>query len=83
MILSNIITIIILILIAILIFKIIKDYGGLLLKIALHLLTGWITLILVNVVPGIDIPINLLTMIISGFGGVIGTLLLVIINIIT
>ncbi len=83
MILTNIITIIILILIAFVIFKIIKDYGGIFLKIALHLLAGWITLAIVNIIPGIYIPINLITMIVSGFGGVLGTLLLVIINIIT
>ncbi|MBE6494208.1 MAG: sigmaK-factor processing regulatory BofA [Methanosphaera stadtmanae] len=81
--LANIITLIILILIAIVIIKIIKEFGGVFLKIALHLLAGWITLVLVNFVPGIYIPVNLLTMIISGFGGVFGTILLVIMNIIT
>lgn len=82
-ILSEIIALIILILIAAVVIKIIISYGGLALKIALHLITGWITLAIVNIIPGIDIPINLLTVIISGFGGILGTILLVILNIIT
>ena len=82
-ILSEILALIILILVAAVIFKIIINYGGLVLKIALHLLSGWITLIIVNIIPGIDIPINILTLVISGFGGITGTILLVILNIIT
>jgi inhibitor of the pro-sigma K processing machinery len=59
----------------------ILEYGGTILKIAMHLAFGWITLALVNVLPGINVPINIITMAISGFGGVLGTFLLVLISI--
>ncbi|WP_455645724.1 pro-sigmaK processing inhibitor BofA family protein [Methanosphaera sp.] len=82
MVLSGILTLIVLLLIAILIIKFIISYGGLILKIGVHLLAGWILLGFVNIVPGIDIPINLLTIIISGFGGVFGTFVLVLLSLI-
>lgn len=75
----NIITIMIVAIIAYVILKIILNIGSTALQIALHLITGWLLLGLVNILPGINIPINILTVIISGFGGVMGTLLLVII----
>ncbi|MBO7719839.1 MAG: pro-sigmaK processing inhibitor BofA family protein [Methanosphaera sp.] len=70
-----------LLLIVLLAFKLILDYGGTILKIAMHLAFGWITLALVNVIPGIDVPINLLTIAVSGFGGVLGTFILVLLSI--
>ncbi len=79
--LMNIVIMFILVIIGILILKIIIEYGGVILKILIHLLGGWISLWIVNLLPGINIPVNLLTMAISGFGGILGTLLLIIINI--
>lgn len=80
MILDEILIIIALIIVAYFAIKIIVDYGGILVKIGLHLLFGWILLIIVNVLPGVNVPINLITLIISGFGGVLGTILLVILS---
>ncbi|MDO5851985.1 MAG: pro-sigmaK processing inhibitor BofA family protein [Methanobacteriaceae archaeon] len=65
---------------AVLFAKFISVVGRPLIKIILHLVLGWITLAIVNLIPGINIPINLLTLIISGFGGIFGTILLLIIS---
>lgn len=73
----EIILLIVLIIIAGLTINFILDISSTLLKIAAHFIAGWILLTVVNILPGINIPINLLTMAISGFGGVIGTVLLV------
>ncbi|MGC9517833.1 MAG: pro-sigmaK processing inhibitor BofA family protein [Methanomicrobiales archaeon] len=51
-------------------------------KIVLHMIIGWILLFLVNLLPFINIPINILTILIAGFGGVIGVILLVILQLI-
>ncbi|MDI6644723.1 MAG: pro-sigmaK processing inhibitor BofA family protein [Methanobacteriaceae archaeon] len=51
-------------------------------KIILHMILGWILLFLVNLIPFINIPINLLTILIAGFGGVIGVILLLILQLI-
>lgn len=77
--LQEILLIIVLIIVTILVIKFLSEYGSVIVKIILHLAFGWILLGIVNIIPGINIPINLLTMIISGFGGVLGTLLLVIV----
>lgn len=71
----------VLLLIMLLAIKIILSYGGILLKIAVHLAFGWITLVIVNILPGIDVPINLVTLAISGFGGTLGTFILVLLSI--
>lgn len=73
----EILLLIILIIIASLIFKFILDIGSTIVKIAVHFIAGWILLTVVNILPGIHVPINLITMAISGFGGVIGTVILV------
>ncbi|RAP48493.1 MAG: sigmaK-factor processing regulatory BofA [Methanosphaera sp. rholeuAM74] len=49
-------------------------------KIIAHLLLGWLSLAIINILPGINVPINIITMIISGFGGIWGTILLVILS---
>ncbi|AWX33016.1 pro-sigmaK processing inhibitor BofA family protein [Methanosphaera sp. BMS] len=82
MLLEEIIILFILFIILILAFKLILEYGGTILKIVMHLAFGWITLGLVNIIPGINVPINLITVAISGFGGVLGTFLLVLYSII-
>lgn len=52
--------------------------GGLLLRILLHAILGWILLFLVNLFPYVNIPINILTILVSGFGGVFGVVALLI-----
>jgi inhibitor of the pro-sigma K processing machinery len=52
--------------------------GGLLLRILLHAILGWILLFVANLFPYVDIPINILTILIAGFGGVFGVILLLI-----
>ncbi|RAP50348.1 MAG: sigmaK-factor processing regulatory BofA [Methanosphaera sp. SHI613] len=81
MLIEELVVLFVLLIIVILAFKLILEYGGTILKIAMHLAFGWITLALVNVLPGINVPINIITMAISGFGGVLGTFLLVLISI--
>jgi inhibitor of the pro-sigma K processing machinery len=51
--------------------------AGLLLKILVHVILGWIVLFLVNILPFVHIPINILTVLIAGFGGIWGVLLLI------
>ncbi|MDO5824845.1 MAG: sigmaK-factor processing regulatory BofA [Methanosphaera sp. rholeuAM130] len=82
MLLGEIVVLLVLLLLCILAFKLIIEYGGTILKIAMHLAFGWITLLIVNVIPGIEVPINLITMAVSGFGGVLGTFILVLLSII-
>lgn len=52
--------------------------GGLLLRILLHAILGWILLFLVNLFPYVNIPINILTILVAGFGGVFGVVALLI-----
>jgi inhibitor of the pro-sigma K processing machinery len=52
--------------------------GGLLLRILLHVILGWIFLVLVNLFPYVNIPINILTILVAGFGGVFGVILMLI-----
>ncbi len=74
----EIILLIILIIIAAVTCRFILDISSTLLQIAVHFIAGWILLTIANLLPGIDVPINILTLAISGFGGVIGTVLLAI-----
>lgn len=80
--LEQLLLLVVLIIIAILVIKFLSEYGSVIVKIILHLAFGWILLGIVNILPGVYIPINLLNIIISGFGGVLGTLLLVIVYVI-
>lgn len=74
----NLIFLIILIAIAAVAFKFILGISSTVLKIAAHIIAGWLLLTIANLMPGINIPINIITMLISGFGGVMGTVLLAI-----
>ena len=78
MLINQIIAIPIVILATIVAFKLIASLSKTAFKVAAHILTGWILLGVVNFLLGIHIPINLITMLISGFGGAAGTLLLTI-----
>ncbi len=51
--------------------------AGLLLKILVHIILGWIALFLVNLLPFVHIPINILTVLVAGFGGIWGVLILI------
>ena len=51
--------------------------AGVLLKILVHVILGWIALFLVNILPFVHIPINILTVLVAGFGGIWGVLLLI------
>ena len=59
-------------------FKFILDISSTVVKIAVHFLAGWVLLTIANILPGINVPINIITLAISGFGGVTGTILLAI-----
>jgi inhibitor of the pro-sigma K processing machinery len=56
--------------------------AGIIIKILLHMIFGVVMLFLVNVLPFIDVPINILTVLVAGFGGFIGVILLVLLNLI-
>lgn len=46
--------------------------GKVALSILLHMLLGWILLFIWNILPFFKIPINILTLLVAGFGGIIG-----------
>ena len=56
--------------------------AGIIIKILLHMIFGLIMLFIVNLLPFIDVPINILTVLVAGFGGFIGVILLVFLNLI-
>jgi inhibitor of the pro-sigma K processing machinery len=56
--------------------------AGIIIKILLHMIFGVVMLFLVNLLPFIDVPINILTVLVAGFGGFIGVILLVLLNLI-
>ncbi len=56
--------------------------AGIIIKILLHMIFGLVMLFIVNLLPFIDIPLNILTVLVAGFGGFIGVILLVILNLI-
>ncbi|HOI39706.1 MAG TPA: pro-sigmaK processing inhibitor BofA family protein [Methanobacterium sp.] len=46
--------------------------GKVALSILLHMLAGWIFLFIWNILPFFKIPINILSVLVAGFGGIIG-----------
>jgi inhibitor of the pro-sigma K processing machinery len=56
--------------------------AGIIIKILLHMIFGLVMLFIVNLLPFIDVPVNILTVLVAGFGGFIGVILLVILNLI-
>ena len=54
--------------------------AGIIIKILLHMAFGLILLFLVDLIPFIHIPINLLTVLVAGFGGFIGVVFLIILS---
>lgn len=74
----DILTIAIIVILAIIGIGVIIKFGGLILKIVLHIIIGWIFLVLVNLLPFIHIPLNIWTILIAGFGGAFGVIVLII-----
>jgi inhibitor of the pro-sigma K processing machinery len=69
---------IIIIILGVLGFKILLKVGKIVLTIVVHMLLGWILLFIWNLLPFFKIPINILTLIIAGFGGIFGVGVLII-----
>jgi inhibitor of the pro-sigma K processing machinery len=46
--------------------------GKVALSILLHMVLGWILLFIWNILPFFKIPLNILTILVAGFGGIIG-----------
>ena len=54
--------------------------AGLIIKILLHMIFGLVLLFIVDLVPFVHIPINILTVLVAGFGGFIGVIILIILG---
>ena len=54
--------------------------AGLIIKIILHVIFGLILLFIVDLVPFVHVPINILTVLVAGFGGFIGVIILIILG---
>lgn len=54
--------------------------AGIIIKILLHMAFGIVLLFLVDLIPFIHIPINVLTVLVAGFGGFIGVIFLIILS---
>jgi len=54
--------------------------AGIIIKILLHMIFGLILLFIVDLIPFIHVPINILTVLVAGFGGFIGVVILVILG---
>jgi SigmaK-factor processing regulatory protein BofA. len=46
--------------------------GKVVLSILVHMVLGWILLFIWNLLPFFKIPLNILTVLVAGFGGIIG-----------
>lgn len=58
--------------------KILVKIGKIAIYIIVHMLLGLILLFLFNLLPFFKIPINILTVLVAGFGGIFGVLILII-----
>ena len=59
-------------------FRILYSFGKLLLYFLAHGILGLVILLLFNLLPFFKIPINLLTVLVAGFGGIIGMIILIV-----
>ncbi len=57
--------------------KILLKLGKVLLGIAMHMFLGWMLLFIWNILPFFKIPITILTILVAGFGGVLGVGILI------
>ncbi|HSQ02219.1 MAG TPA: pro-sigmaK processing inhibitor BofA family protein [Methanobacterium sp.] len=55
--------------------------AGIIIKIVLHMAFGLLLLFIVDLIPFINIPINILTVLIAGFGGFIGVVFLIVLGV--
>ena len=46
--------------------------GKIALSILVHMVLGWVLLFIWNILPLFKIPINILTLLVAGFGGIVG-----------
>ncbi|NYB51807.1 MAG: pro-sigmaK processing inhibitor BofA family protein [Methanobacteriaceae archaeon] len=46
--------------------------GKIALSILVHMILGWVLLFIWNILPFFKIPINILTLLVAGFGGIVG-----------
>ncbi|MDD1763642.1 MAG: pro-sigmaK processing inhibitor BofA family protein [Methanobacteriaceae archaeon] len=63
---------IILVILGIIGINVLLKVGKILLSIIVHMLLGWILLFIWNILPFFKIPITVLTILVAGFGGIIG-----------
>ncbi|KAF5089145.1 SigmaK-factor processing regulatory protein BofA [anaerobic digester metagenome] len=75
-ILMEIVLVLVVILGLIILFKV----GGVLLRILLNMILGFLLLFIVDLIPSVDIPINILTVLVAGFGGIFGVIFLLILS---
>jgi inhibitor of the pro-sigma K processing machinery len=57
--------------------KILLTLGKVLLGIVMHMFLGWTLLFIWNILPFYKIPITILTILVAGFGGVLGVGILI------
>ncbi|AEG19200.1 sigmaK-factor processing regulatory BofA [Methanobacterium paludis] len=55
--------------------------AGIIIKILLHMALGFVLLFIVDLIPIINVPINIITVLVAGFGGVFGVVLLIILSV--
>lgn len=55
--------------------------AGIIIKIVLHIAFGLLLLFIVDLIPFVNVPINILTVLIAGFGGFIGVVFLIILGV--
>lgn len=51
--------------------------GKIALSILVHMVLGWVLLFIWNILPFFKIPVNILTMLVAGFGGIAGVAVLI------
>ncbi|OPX57233.1 MAG: SigmaK-factor processing regulatory protein BofA [Methanobacterium sp. PtaB.Bin024] len=76
-ILTMVVIVIILLVLAVVGVGLLVKLGKIALSILVHMILGWILLFIWNVLPFFKIPINILTMLVAGFGGIIGVAVLI------
>lgn len=63
---------IILVILGIIGINVLLKVGKIVLTIVVHMLLGWIMLFIWNMLPFFKIPITILTVLVAGFGGILG-----------
>jgi inhibitor of the pro-sigma K processing machinery len=58
--------------------NILLKVGKVVLGIVMHMILGWVLLFIWNILPFFKIPITFLTVLVAGFGGVLGVGILII-----